>query len=222
MSPVATRSMLDHALAASDRGWAVVLGKDGGNTPAATGWQDQATTDRERIVLTWRYRPKGNVLVATGRVSDLVVIDLDRKKGKDGVAVLDKFLAEKSAELPGIYMVLTPTGGVHLYFRYPPGFEGRIGNSVNLAGMQGVDVRADGGYVVAAGSVRADGGYTCPDPDAEIAELPPVLLELLTAGRVESTGAPAPSVTAWKGTGKEADLLLSTRSSSTAATMLPR
>jgi hypothetical protein len=115
MTPITTGGMLGHALAAADRGWAVVLGKDGGNTPASAGWQADATADRERIAHLWRYQPKGNVLIATGKASGLVVIDLDRKNGKDGVAALDGFLAERGAELPDTYVVLTPSGGMHMF-----------------------------------------------------------------------------------------------------------
>src|SRR4051794_24059226 len=93
----AALSKVEHALTASERGWAVFRGTPGGKTPAASGWQAEATRFPEQVTGLWRDRPTCNVLVATGRASNLVVIDLDRKKGKDGVTVLDGFLAEKGA-----------------------------------------------------------------------------------------------------------------------------
>jgi hypothetical protein len=71
--------------------------------------------------------------------------------------------------------VSTPSGGAHLYFTAPAG-----ANSRNTAGTLGwlVDTRADGGYVVAAGS-QINGRTYCVTRDVPVAELPAWLVDRL-------------------------------------------
>lgn len=108
--------------------------------------------------------------IATGSRSGVFVLDLDRKPGKDGFATLEA----NGWDLPATYTVATPSGGVHLYFRLPPfpvkTSGGRIG--------PGVDVRGEGGYVVAAGSPGKSAGsvYTVID-ESPIVDAPAWLLE---------------------------------------------
>ena len=67
-------------------------------------------------------------------------------------------------------------GGYHLYFRYP---EERIASRAGL--LPGVDVRADGGYVVAPGSLHHSGAvYTWVETEnRELKSVPESLLQLL-------------------------------------------
>jgi hypothetical protein len=120
-----------------------------GKTPVTLhGYQD-ATADPKRIDEMWRHRPAANIGIATG-ASGLVVIDTDVKRGINGWESLGRCL-ERLGELPGpTRMASTPSGGGHLYFRPPDGFEipisaGRLGPNL--------DVRARGGHVVAPPSV---------------------------------------------------------------------
>jgi hypothetical protein len=112
------------------------------------GYQD-ATTDPKRINEMWQRRPNANIGIATG-ASGLVVIDVDVKNDINGWEAFNDCL-ERLGELPGpTRTASTPSGGAHLYFRAPDGFEipisaGRLGD--------GIDVRAHGGYVVCPPSV---------------------------------------------------------------------
>lgn len=112
------------------------------------GYQD-ATTDPKRINEMWQRRPNANIGIATG-ASGLVVIDIDIRPYYNGWRAFDDCL-ERLGELPGpTRMASTPSGGAHLYFRAPDGFE--IPISASRLG-EGVDVRAHGGYVVCPPSV---------------------------------------------------------------------
>jgi hypothetical protein len=71
----------------------------------------------------------------------VVVVDVDPRPGGDD-ALLD--LEREHGEVPPTWRCLTAHGGLHLYFRHPGG---TISNRVNL--WPGIDLRADGGYVVA-------------------------------------------------------------------------
>lgn len=145
--------------------------------PIIERWETEATADPDEARAAWD--PSGewagmNIGVACGP-SGLVVIDLDTKKGKDGLRTFQVLLDELGIEWPKTYTVRTPSGGLHLYFRAPPGVEIRLSAS-QLA--DGVDIRAWGGLVVAAGSVIQGIPYEV-DIDAEIVPLPPELTERL-------------------------------------------
>jgi KaiC/GvpD/RAD55 family RecA-like ATPase len=91
-----------------------------------------------------------NIAVITGRVSGLVVIDFDGKVD-DPVAFLT------GASLPASCPIaVTGGGGFHCYYRHPGG---TVHNGVRLAEIDGIkiDVRGDGGYVVAPPSMHGSG-----------------------------------------------------------------
>ena len=171
-------SFLDYALAYAARGWRVFPLSERSKKPVArsNGFCD-ATTDAERIRRYWTARPLHNVGIATGRVSGLLVVDLDPKH--DGVSNFQQIVKERGGLTQGP-TVRTGSGGLHLYFKLPDGAP-PIGCSAGQI-APGVDVRCDGGYVVAAGSVHPDGplyqwepGYS-PD-EVELALPPPWLLK---------------------------------------------
>jgi hypothetical protein len=87
--------------------------------------------------------------------SGVIVIDVDKKEGKDGQATLDA-LTKKGRTLPSSPIVLTPTGGRHHFYRAVPG----IKNVVEMQGSRGIgsgiDVRADGGFAVAPPSALVE------------------------------------------------------------------
>ena len=94
-----------------------------------------------------------NVGIVTGKSSGIVVVDIDPKHGGtkeavDALAGVDTHTREHR----------TRSGGFHLIFRYPDGVE-HIGNSVGRLGP-GIDVRADGGYIVAPTSTIDGAMYT--------------------------------------------------------------
>jgi hypothetical protein len=115
---------------------------------------NDATTDPDTIERWWTAAPTGNVAIATGP-SGFVVIDIDVKNGADGWDALDDCM-KQLGQLPGpTRMVSTPSGGAHIYFRAPEGVTitnsaGRLKSGIETPGL---DVRADGGYVVAPPSV---------------------------------------------------------------------
>jgi hypothetical protein len=116
-----------------------------GKHPLTAHGVNDATTDLEVIQRWW---PKANVGIATGAVSGLVVVDIDPRHGGDGT--LDHLL-EEHGRLPDTVEVLTGGGGRHLYFAHPGG---RV---LSKTIAPGVDVKGDGGYVVAPPSVHASG-----------------------------------------------------------------
>jgi hypothetical protein len=102
-----------------------------------------ATTDVS-VIDSWRRSwPCAGVAVATGRVSGLVVIDVDPRNGGDqGIADA----ASELGALPRTTVVSTPSGGWHYWFSIPIGIT--IANTVGKLAA-GVDIRGERGYVVA-------------------------------------------------------------------------
>lgn len=118
------------------------------------GFKD-ASAD-EAVIARWRAEYRGaNWGMPTGPVSGYDVLDLDVKNGANGRATL--------ADLEAIHgqivtpMVATPSGGLHLYFRHKPG------TGSGASRLPGVDVRAEGGYVVIPPSSIGTREYTWLD-----------------------------------------------------------
>jgi hypothetical protein len=188
MTDIPTRlptRLLRAALSAAARGFVVFPVAPRSKTPAVKDWEQQATRDPGVIIGWWRARPY-NIGIATGR-SDVVVVDLDHSRGHtapppwtgatSGRDVLARFAAEAGHPVPDDTLtVSTPTGGEHLYFQPPDGVVLR--NTAATLGWR-IDTRAQGGFVVAAGSVREQGRYRITR-DAPIAPLPSWLANALT------------------------------------------
>lgn len=107
--------------------------------------------------------------------ADLIVIDCDVKGDVDG---LDSFLnlCYRNNYNPDEHTlsVNTPSGGRHYYFlahqKYESGAS-RIRSSVSKI-LPGVDVRADGGYIVGFGSVIDNGSYTLASSVRAVDQVP--------------------------------------------------
>ena len=151
-----------------------------GKHPRITEWriyQDRRPTDEE--LAGWRKQfPGCNWGVVTGQVSGIFVLDVD---GPAGEASL------KGKAIPPTWMVRTGKGR-HIYFRWP-GFS--VGCRTGI--LPGLDVRGNGGYVVAPGSVHISGRRyewvdgLSPEDLPEPAEAPAWLLDILRKDQDEST-----------------------------------
>jgi len=138
------------ALSYAARGWSVIPAEPRGKRPIVA-WQDfqQRIATGEEIAAWFRRWPRANVAIVTGAVSRLVVLDIDPRH--DGSASLED-LAHAQEPLLRTLEALTGGGGRHLYFTHPGGV---VRNRVGLA--PGIDLRGDGGCVVAPPSVHPSG-----------------------------------------------------------------
>ncbi len=126
----------------SVRGYSVIpLKKD--KTPLLLKnivYQRERQATEEEIENWWKKNPDANIGICTGKISGITVIDIDT--GGDTVVSIDIF--------PATYTVKTPTGGYHLYYKY----DSEINQTANTyPQFPHVDIRNDGGYVVAPPSV---------------------------------------------------------------------
>jgi hypothetical protein len=175
----------DAALDLAGQGRRVHPVKAGTKVPHLGNWQNRATVDPSKIATWWaRYR-NANVGVATGAESDLVIIDVDN--GQAGEADLAALVAELGP-LPETRAAGTPgeaakgkAPGRQLWFRHPGG---HVGNSTGELAPS-IDVKGDGGQVLAPPSERPDGAYSWIN-DGPVLELPPTW-----AARLRSAPRPA-------------------------------
>lgn len=112
------------------------------------GFKD-ATTDEKQIRTWWKKWPKANIGIRTGKESGIVVLDEDPRHG--GPLSL-KRLEQTHGGLPPCPTVRTGGGGRHRYLKYP-GVP--VKSKTGIA--PGVDIRGDGGYIVAPPSRHESG-----------------------------------------------------------------
>lgn len=158
-----------------------------GKHPVHDKWPDVATSDPEVVASWWREPPEGiatewwphaNIGIATGEESGVFVLDDDPYSGGDETLAA---LERRHGPLPETRVHHTGSGGVHYFFRHP-GFT--VHNSAGKRMGKGLDIRGDGGQVVAPPSVSAKGIYELnPVHDIRPAEAPAWLLDMLRGGR---------------------------------------
>lgn len=162
-----------------------------GKHPRTRDGFKSATTDTAQIVAWWSEAPRANIGIATGLVSGLLVLDIDPRNGGD---LTFEHLVQEVGEIPDEVHALTGGGGRHLLFRYPSSTASFRARPVG----SGIDVKGDGGYIVAPPSLHASGrsyaweASSHPD-DNELPEIPPRLLARLGL-RVASPTSHAPGV----------------------------
>lgn len=121
------------------------------------GYQKEHTTDLQ-IKTWWRMWPTANIAIITGSLSGIAVVDIDTEAGYEKISqyIPPTLVAPR---------VKTPSGGEHIYFRFP-----KQGVTNNVRVIEGCDLRGEGGYVLAPPSR----GYEWKEKEAlrNIPELP--------------------------------------------------
>ena len=169
------------------RGLTALLPLVGKKPAPGVRWKAGRHLDPDALALVAELHPEYNVGVLTGSPSGLIVVDVD-----------------DLARLPDLEPNLPPTltattgRGRHYYYRLP------AGTTVRKYKLPGVDVQAEGAYVVAPGSVHPGTGtvYEWENPDAVIAPAPSWLL---TGPGTGSTSSTPPHTTSSNAVASQAD-----------------
>lgn len=193
------------------------------------GWGETATNDINQIVTFWtHFDPQANIGVAC-KPSQLLVVDLDIAKEDwklrdteyshlhavygprvSGEDVFDEMMWQRAGagqrSALDTYSVLTRSGGLHLYYRWPSHWP-KISQASPVKGI--VDVRGNGGqyggYVLGEGSQVDGAGYRNVDSGRYNIELPPEWIRLLVAEKPKPPkisrpgGLMQPGVISWSG-----------------------
>jgi hypothetical protein len=130
----------------------------------------------DEIDAWFRHWPDANIGIVTGHVSGIVVVDVDGQHGGfESLAAMER----EFGRLPDTVAAVTGGGGRHLYFDHP---REALRNRVGI--RPGIDLRADGGCVVAPPSVHPSGrryawsAGNAPD-ERPPAAMPPWFLDVL-------------------------------------------
>ncbi|MFD4525062.1 bifunctional DNA primase/polymerase [Streptomyces sp. NPDC058470] len=196
----ATTMALAHALSAAERGLAVIpLSRtklpalrsphrtDPAGLPVCHGECGRfghgvydASTDPRRIRTLFTAAPwaTGYGIACGLPPYHLIGIDLDTKSGTESSAALRELALRHLFTIPETVVVLTPSGGRHLWLSGPP--DVAVPNSASRL-APGIDVRGAGGYLVGPGSRTEQGVYSTAPGTAQLAPAPcpPALLRLL-------------------------------------------
>ena len=174
---------LDTAIAYTRLGIRVVPIKPGHKYPGIDAWQTKATDDTD-VVTSWftgDYKSYG-IGIATGRTKygQIFVVDVDDRDEYRGSDTLHD-LEQRYGVLPETVTAITGTGGQHLYFYSPVEVRNDAGSRLGV----GLDIRGEGGQVLAAPTVHPNGKqYQWVDGwspmDRRPANAPQWLLTLLT------------------------------------------
>jgi hypothetical protein len=154
-----------------------------GKHPRTRKGLKDATSDERQIRRWWEQYPLANVGLAMGRKSGLVAVDVDPRSGGDA-AITE--LIERYGELPNTLEAITGGGGSHILFAHPGV---TFKNSSSVLG-EGLDVKTDGGYIVAAPSLHSSGKRYSWRTRRRPSAMPHWLLKLLTA-QTEKRATPA-------------------------------
>lgn len=191
--------------------------------PSEVGFAaEYVRADQRKVARDWKQlaqspnvdtsrRPTDSAAYAVVPHEGFVVVDMDvpHDGGDTGWTVWNRQVGlYGTPAFPTTYLVGTPSGGVHAYYRVPAAVAGQLKNAAHPKGMP-VDLRVDGkGYVIGAGSHVTAGDYRLLDMPA--GDVVPELSERMcrwlidTPGYVEShtpmlptvsdDGAPRPSI----------------------------
>jgi hypothetical protein len=149
------------------------------------------TIDPEEIRKDFRKWPDANVAIVTGATSGIFVVEADTIEGHDvdGLASI-KALETKHGPFPETRMAVSPSGSIHRYFRHP-GADTYIKNSTSEL-APGVDVRGDGGMVIAPPSIKPGAGEYRWLNDLPVAHAPAWLIEATSKKEVKKSSSRAP------------------------------
>lgn len=146
-------SMYQEAVKYIKAGLSIFPLKFKGKEPLTKNGCKEATTDAAIVKAWWQKWPNANIGIATGSKSGglfVIDLDIDEDKGIDGYHSLRDW--EKiNGCFPETCCSITGRGGYHLFFRTNREVKNRVGI------ISGVDIRGEGGYIVAPPSIHPNG-----------------------------------------------------------------
>lgn len=179
---------LESALAYARRGWPVFPCGMNKQPLIANGFH-AASCDEARVRDWWGSWPDAQIGIACG-AAGIAVVDLDVGKGKDGVRTWHALVDDHGRHGCGL-VASTPRSGRHLVYAMPTP---AIGCRTDVLPDSGIDVRAEGGYILAP-ELEGAGGREWIEGDpfdpSDLCEMPPWVRSLLCRSRVTPAGSVA-------------------------------
>lgn len=148
--------------------------KKNGKSPLVAG---SFNGENENIVRDW-IKEGGNWGYLTGSLNGVVVIDIDTHNSISGADNLKEFCEKYDIELPDTKTVMTPSGGLHMYYNLPEKYND-VQFIQNHRELEGVDFQCSGRYVLGWGS-KIDGVKYEVIDNSPIADLPSKWFDIFT------------------------------------------
>ncbi len=169
--------MLVKALAYIEKGWHVFpVTQNKVPFPKTHGHKD-ASCDEKTVREMWNRFPNANIGIATGKRSGFFVLDVDIKEYKTGDESLSD-LEKEFGSLPQTVESITWSGGRQIFFKYPESED--VFNSQSKIGKD-LDIRGEGGYIVAPGSIVNGNTYeweaSCHPDEVKMVNAPQWLID---------------------------------------------
>lgn len=166
---ISQNKLLEAALYYASLNWSVIPIRVKDKKPAIKWeqYQKERATE-EQIRSWWKKWPKANVGIVAGAISGIIVLDVDGDEGRQSL---------EGKDLPPTTCAITGGGGAHYIFKHPGG---EIRNFAKR--LPGLDLRGDGGYIVAPPSLHPSGrsyGWGLPPEMEQPRWAPAWLKELL-------------------------------------------
>ena len=133
------------ALEYLNKGWAIIPIQKGTKVPAINTWREYQTRlpTLQEVTDWWTRFPDANIALICGKISGVIVVDVDSGKGTPDL---------KGLELPITLCSKTGGGGTHYIYKWR---EGLVGAKVGIRTL--VDIRSDLSYIVLPPSNHASG-----------------------------------------------------------------
>ena len=162
-----------------DSGWSVLPVRPEEKRPFMTNWLQYTKTRAPKpMVESWFNNLSGaGVGVVTGRISNMVVLDVERTCPYPIEELLKKYPTQMIAKSGG--------GGYHLFYQYPTN-QARVSNRVRI--FDGADLRADGGFIVLPPTMHPSGNRYEWIKRGPLGAFPMALLELQAQPRIQGEG----------------------------------
>ncbi len=164
-----------------ENGFQVIRARRGAKHPGYKGWPDAGVDTAAEIAALVRDYGQDNVSILP-REDELVLdVDADKENGASPASSLRTFEEQHGLDLPPTVTCVTPSGGLHLHYKLPPG-EWRLKNK-RLRDTT-IDIRKSRGHAVSPPSVKSDGRVYAWQPghgprDMEVATLDAAVVRVL-------------------------------------------
>ena len=162
-----------------DNGWSILPVKPEEKRPYMTNWlQYTKTRASKQTVINWFNNLTGaGIGVVTGRVSNMVVLDIESDCPYPIEDILRKYPTQMYSR--------TGSGGYHLFYQYPTNIP-RVANRVGI--FERADLRADGGFIVLPPTIHPSGGRYEWIKRGPLGTFPLALLDLQSQPKVQNEG----------------------------------
>lgn len=137
-----------------------------GKHPLVYSGVKSATKNEQQIIEWWTKWPKANIAIACGEISNLFVVDVDIKDTVDGRDTIRQ-LESQFGLMPTTPTQISGSMGLHYFFKYN---DSVTQNAVGF--LPGLDIRSNGGYIIAAPSMHITGKRYEWEVSSHIADIP--------------------------------------------------